>query len=976
MDCMIDRPLITPNGSSGLAGAGFPVSPVTLDPAAFSVPNSDGSVDVYLEGAQEAGELASAPFHSNLAEILDDRTLQEISHDIQYAMQEDKTSRRDWEDGLAKGMDLLGIRDEDRTMPWPGACGVVHPMVLEAAVRFQSKSITRLFPSAGPASAKVLGESNQAKIQQAKRVANDMNYWLTTKMLEYRDETEQLLFAIPIDGSAFKKVYYDPLLKRPVAQFVPASDFYMPFGFPNLETCPRYTHVMRKAYGDVLQLQDAGFYRHIPLSRTPPEQDRVEEKVSKLSGWSPSYTRNELLTLWETSTNLAIEGDPRPYVITMEADANKILAIKRNWREGDGGHAKILSWVHYRYVPWKGPYGLGLIHLIGGIGHSSTSILRQLVDAGTLSNLPGGLKSRQLRIKGDSDPIQPGEWRDVDVPAGKISESIFPMPYKEPSAVLFQLLQMLVEEGKSFASIAELDIATSAQNAPVGTILALIERASEVITAVQGRMHIALGRELALVAEIIRDNTPPEYDYDPPNGMPRAIKGADYREQISIQPVSDPAASTMAQRVMEYQAALQTASQAPQLYDLPLLHRSLLEVLGIDNADQIVPDKTAAEPQDPVAENMALVTSKPVKAFPWQNQQAHIDTHMAFMNDPGLKTALAQNPLGPSIMQAMWAHINEHMAFNYRSQLEQQLGVPLPPLGARLPADAESEISSLVSAAAEKLLQQSQAMAQDQQQQQQQQDPILQQQQQDFQLRQQQVQNKQQTDQAKLQLEAARTQQQGQIAAAKIASEERRAMMNTAAENIRHHASEIAESHRVHAGEHAETTRHLMSTRVDREKNVQQANQAHEEMLAQAAQPAAQPTGYAEGGAVKEDPTFGGTAQPGPYQTRLPSGDETRFQKWVKQNQIPFDNSPTADYDMRGFWQAAQQGNPVASTAVSPFDHRIHYPDIWKTPYHRSFSNESMYATPNAPHWVGDDQNGYALVDNQGHIVSDERIPK
>lgn len=826
---MIDRPLVTPYanglGSTGLAGAAVPV-----DPNAYSIQNSDGSVDVYLEGASEPPSVeeavARAPFNQNLAEVIPDNILGQIANDIRYAIDEDKQGRRDWEDALGKGMDLLGIKDEQRTTPWPGACGVVHPMIMEAAVRFQSKSITRLFPATGPASAKVVGESNEAKIQQAKRVAADINYWLTEKMLEFRDETEQLLFSIPVDGSAFKKVYFDPLLKRPVAQFVPASDFLMPYGFPNLETTPRYTHLMRKAYGDIMELQQIGFYRDVPLHRNAPvSPDRVEEKIQRLSGISPSYARNELLTLWECSTNLAIDGSSRPYVITMDEDSNKILSIYRNWKEGDEDYAKVLSWVHYRYVPWKGAYGLGLIHLIGGIGHSTTSILRQLVDAGTLSNLPGGLKSRQLRIKGDNDPIQPGEFRDVDVPAGKILDSVCFLPYKEPSAVLFQLLQMLVEEGKSFASIAELDITTSAQNAPVGTILALIERATEVITAVQARMHIALARELALIAEIIRDHTPPQYDYDPPGGLGRDMKAADYNELISIQPVSDPASSTMAQRVMVYQSAIQLSSQAPQLYDLPLLHRSMLEVMGVDNAAQIVPDKTAAEPADPVSENMALVTSKPVRAFEWQNHMAHIQVHMNFLNDPSAKSALGQNPLGPSIVQAIWAHLNEHMAFAYRAQIEQKLGTPLPPLGSRLPADAENELSSLVQDASQKLLEENQANAQQQQQQQQQQDPILQQQQQEFQLKAQTAQAKQQTDAAKIQIEQQAVTQKGQIEAAKLASEERRSMLKIAAENARHHGSELAESHRHHASEHAETTRHMMSTRVEREANAQKANQ-------------------------------------------------------------------------------------------------------------------------------------------------------
>lgn len=832
---MIDRPLITPffnGGGLGSAGlAAYKGAEGSAAPAinAWSLENSDGSVDVYLEepappSAEEA--MASAPFSANLAKLLPENMLGDIANDLRYAIDEDRQGRRDWEDALTKGMDLLGIKDEIRTTPWPGACGVVHPMIMEAAVRFQSKSITRLFPPTGPADAKVVGETNNAKIAQAKRVKDDINYWLTEKMLEYRDETEQLLFAIPVDGSAFKKVYYDPLLKRPVAQYVPASDFLMPYGFPNLETCPRYTHVMKKAYADVVELQAIGFYRDVALRRNAViSPDRIEEKVQRLSGIQPSYARNELINLWEVTTNLGLEGSPRPYVITIEEDTSTVLSIYRNWREGDETFAKVLSWVHYRYVPWKGPYGLGLIHLIGGIGHSTTSILRQLVDAGTLSNLPGGLKSRQLRIKGDNDPIQPGEFRDVDVPAGKILDSVAFLPYKEPSAVLFQLLQMLVEEGKSFASIAELDITTSAQNAPVGTILALIERATEVITAVQARMHIALGRELALVAELIRDHTPPDYEYDPAGGMPRAIKQADYDELLSITPVSDPASSTMAQRVMEYQAAIQLSSQAPQLYDLPLLHRSMLEVLGIDNADQIVPDKTAAEPMDPVAENMALITSKPVKAFEWQNHMAHIQVHMNFMNDPGVKSATGQNPLGPSITQATWAHLNEHLAFQYRAQIEQQLGTPLPPLGARLPADAENQLSGLVQDASQKLLQQNQAEDQQQQQQQQQQDPLLQQAQQDFQLKQQVAQNKAQTDSRKLDIEQQAVTQKGQLEAAKLASQERRDVLKVHAENLRHHSSELADTHREHAAEHARTTRHLMDLRVDREKNLHDAHQ-------------------------------------------------------------------------------------------------------------------------------------------------------
>jgi len=845
---VIDRPLVTPDRPmNGLAPYRVQLNGQS---SPSSVENEDGSVTVSLDGVQDQSpRLEDAPFDANLAEYMAENELLSIANELRFAIDEDRQSRREWEDALAKGMDLLAIKEENRSTPWPGSCGVIHPMILEAAVRFQSKTVTRLFPATGPAQAKVVGRNDSGKVAQAKRVSDDLNYWLTEKMAEYRDETEQLLFALPVDGSAFKKIYFDPLLKRPTAQFVPANDFLLPFGFPNLETCPRYTHVIKKAYSDVRQLQDQGFYRDISLSPAPLDLDRVEEKVSKMAGISPSYARHELLTLWETSTDLIIERDrPLPYVVTIESESSRVLSIKRNWRQDDPEFGKVVSFVHYRYVPWKGPYGLGLIHLIGGIGRSSTSILRQLVDAGTLSNLPGGLKSKALRIKGDNDPIAPGEFRDVDVPAGRILDSIAFIPYKEPSAVLFQLLQMLIDEGKSFASIAELDITTSAQNAPVGTVLALLERASEVITAVQSRMHIALGRELTMIAEIIRDNTPGEYEYDPPNSLPRSIKAEDYGSSISIIPVSDPAAATAAQKIMEYQAALQLSSQAPQLYDLPLLHRSMIQVLGIDNYEQIVPDKTEADPMDPVAENMALLTSKPVKAFQWQDHQAHIQVHQNFQKDPKVQQAMAQNPLAASIGQAMFAHMNEHLAYQYRAQIEQMTGTSLPPLGAKLPAEAEEQLSSLVAAASQKVLQRNMADAQQAQMQQQQQDPVVQQQQQELQIRQQEVQQKGQTDQAKLQIEQSRLTQQGQIAAAKIASEEKREQMQIDAANLRHHVSEIGESHRAHASEHAATVRHMMSQRTEHLKNQAGAfNDAAEGIMDAAQMPAAPPAPPPEG---------------------------------------------------------------------------------------------------------------------------------
>jgi len=783
---------------------------------ATSRPLDDGGYEVMLTGAApKPPAIEDAPHNANLAEYLPASTLQSIASDLRAAVEDDLLSRKDWEDALAKGMDLLGIKIEDRSEPWKGACGVVQPMILEAAVRFQSKASTRLFPAEGPANVKTIGETDERKLQQAKRVATDLNYWLTERMPEYRDETDQLLFALPVDGSAFKKIYFDTLLKRPVAQFVPASDFIMPYGFPNLETCPRYTHVMKKPLNQILVLQNTGFYRDIPINRSPIQVDRIEEKVIKLSGLEPSYTQQELVPLWEIHADLAIEGDRdhmSPYVITMERDSSDILSIYRNWREGDEDKRKVQSFIHYRYVPWRGAYGLGLIHLIGGIAKGSTSILRQLVDAGTLANLPGGLKSRQLRIKGDNDPIRPGEWRDADVPAGKIADSVYSLPYKEPSSVLFQLLEVLVDQGKSFASIGDLDLSSATQNAPVGTMLALIERATEVVAAVYTRTHTALGRELALVAEIVRDHTGGEYDYRPAGNVPPSAKTQDYEQLISIVPVSDPAASTMAQRVMVYQSALQLSAQAPQLYNLPLLHRSMLEVLGVDNADEIVPDKTAVEPADPVSENMALLTSKPVKAYEWQDHKSHLAVHQAFSDDPKVQQAMQQNPLMASIAQAGAAHIAEHVAFLYRQEMETQMGVPLPPLASHLPPEVEHQLSNLLAQAAQKVLQANQAEAQQKKNQQAQQDPVVQQAEKELQLKAQAQQEKAQTDKAKLALEGQRLMVKAQADQAKLASQERMHSETVQAENLRHHVSEQAETHRTVTKEQAANLRHLGDT--------------------------------------------------------------------------------------------------------------------------------------------------------------------
>jgi len=823
---VIDRPLVTPPGGLNGLAAAVPIDPL-LD-GATSRMLDDGTLEVTLGGEPaKAPRIEDAPFSSNLAEFLPETVLQSIASSLRAAIQEDQSSRKDWEDALAKGMDLLGIKIEDRSEPWKGACGVVQPMILEAAVRFQSKAVTRLFPPEGPAFAKIIGESDELKIQAAKRVATDINWWLLERMPEFRDEVEQMLFALPVDGSAFKKVFYDQLLDRPMSQFVPANDFLMPYGFPNLESCPRYTHVMKKPLNEMIVLQRQGFYRDIMLNQGPPDPSTVEQKVIRLSGIEPSYTKADLVTLWETTTDLAIEHDQiSSYVVTMESDSSQVLSIYRNWREDDPKRSKVMSFTHYKYVPWRGAYGLGLIHLIGGIAKGTTSILRQLVDAGTLANLPGGLKSRQLRIKGSDDPIHPGEWRDADVPAGRIADSIYTLPYKEPSSVLFQLLEMLIDQGKSFASIADLDLSSATQNAPVGTMLALIERATEVVAAVYSRVHTALGRELALIAEIIRDHTPPEYEYPPANNVPRSNKARDYAQLINIVPVSDPAASTMAQRVMTYQSALQLSAQAPQLYNLPLLHRSMLEVLGVDNANEIVPDKSSISPMDPVSENMAIITSKPVKAFEWQDHESHLAVHNALSDDPKMTEALQQNPLASSIQSAGAAHIAEHLAFSYRKQIEQQMGVPLPPLDTHLPPEVENQLSSLLAQAAQKVLAASKAEAQAKQNQQAQQDPVVQQAQAELQLKARAQQQKTQTDQAKLQLEGARIAQKTQTEQAKLASQERITAAQIQGENLRHGITESAETDRVRTSEHAENIRHMGDKAAEHAKIASDERQA------------------------------------------------------------------------------------------------------------------------------------------------------
>ena len=751
-------------------------------------------VEIEVEGPESellAVDVADGapPFDANLAAWLDDDEQRRLVGELAEALDSDEQSRADWIRVYKSGLDLLGVKVDERTEPWAGSCGVTHPMILESAVRFQSKASVRLFPAKGPASVRVYGSQSDEVLEASRRVAHDLNYYCTEKMPEYFSDTETLLFHLPVAGSAFRKVYYDAGLARPCAHFIDASDFIMPAGFPNLETCPRYTELLHKSHSEVRRLAAQGYYLDLDTdSLTTPEQTEVEDKESQLTGFRPSASHSELVVLCEMHCDLELpqfeaEGLPLPFVITWEKSTRKLLAVRRNWREPDPLRRKIMHYVHYRYVPGLDSYGWGLVHLIGGLAKGTTSILRQLVDAGTLANLLGGFKSRQFRIKGEDKPIAPGEWRDVDLPGGKISEGLFPLPYKEPSTVLMNLYNSLVAEGKEFASIADLDISTASANAPVGTILALIERASEVITAVQARLHASFKQELNLLAECVREYDADAYDYDV-EGKPRSVKRSDYARRWQIRPVSDPSTATTAQRVMQLQAAMQFSAQAPQIYDVPRLHREMLSTLGVDPPEDLVPEEKAI-PMDPVSENMAMLTSKPIKAFEYQDHKAHLGVHMAAMQDQELQQMLAQSPLAASVQNAAAAHVAEHVAMQYRKEIEEQMGVPLPPVGTPLPPEIEEQLAAIQAQAASKLAQKRQAEAQQKQAEEVRQDPVFQLEKEKLELEKAKLQVKSQTDQAALQIKARAAQASGQQAAAQAQAARMKAQADAAATQSR-----------------------------------------------------------------------------------------------------------------------------------------------------------------------------------------------
>ena len=728
-----------------------------------------------LEIILEPGRADSDDFNANLAEELDDKQLEMLAGDLLGEFEEDISARKDWMQTYVDGLELLGMKVEDRTEPWPGACGVYHPLLSEALVKFQAETMMETFPAQGPVKTQIIGKETAEKREAAIRVKDDMNYQLTEKMVEYRPEHERMLWGLGLAGNAFKKVYFDPGLDRQVSIFVPAEDIVVPYGASNIETAERVTHVMRKTPNEMRKLQVAGFYRDVDLGDPIDTFDEVEKKIAEKMGFRAS--QDDRYKLLEMHVDIDLpgyedkddKGEPTgialPYVVTLEKSTMTILAIRRNWNPDDQLRQKRNHFVHYPYIPGFGFYAFGLIHLIGAFAKSGTSIIRQLVDAGTLSNLPGGFKTKGLRVKGDDTPIAPAEFRDVDVTSGTIKDNIMTLPYKEPSQVLYSLLGTIVEEGRRFAAAADLKVSDMSAQAPVGTTLAILERTLKVMSAVQARIHYAMRQEFRLLKVIIRDYTPEEYSYEPYDGTPHAKK-SDY-DLVDVIPVSDPNAATMSQKVVQYQAVMQLAQGAPQLYDLPYLHRQMLEVLGIKNAAKLVPMEDDFKPRDPVSENMDMINGKPVKAFIYQDHEAHITVHMAAAQDPKIAQLIGQSPNARAIQGALAAHIQEHLAFEYRKQIEEAAGVPYPAPNAEMSEETELQISRLAAAAAQQVLQKNQAQAAQEQAQQAMQDPIVQMQQAELQIKAQETEIKKQ----KLIIDAAAKKDQIDVERERIAAQ-------------------------------------------------------------------------------------------------------------------------------------------------------------------------------------------------------------
>ena len=760
---------------------------ISIDnPDSVAIATDDGGMIIDFEPDKQ--NIMAEDFDSNLADYMDESTLNELGGDLISQYQADKDSRSEWEESYVKGLDQLGLKIEERTTPWAGACGVFHPMLSEAVIRFQSQSIAEMFPAQGPVRTKIVGKITEDKTKQAGRVQDYLNYLLTHEMSEYRTETEKMLFSLPLAGSAFRKVYYDPNLERPASIFVPAEDVVVNYGASDLETCQRATHVMHKSSNEVRKMQVAGFYRDIDIPEPADNQSDIRKKYDEMTGESRTYNYDDRHTILEMQVDLDLEGyedmaDGKqtgialPYVVSIDYPSGQVLSIRRNYFQDDPKKLRRMHFVHYQYLPGLGFYGFGLIHMVGGLAKSATSILRQLVDAGTLSNLPGGLKARGLRIKGDDTPIMPGEFRDVDVPGGAIRDNITFLPYKEPSGTLYQLLQNIVEEGRRFASMNDMKVSDMNNQAPVGTTLALLERNMKVMSAVQARLHASMRKEFEILVGIVKDFTEPSYPYE--MDEEEFIKVEDFDERVDVLPVSDPNASTMAQRIMQYQAAMQLATTAPQIYNMPELHRQMLETLGIRNVEDIIPDTDDIKPVDPVTAVQNLINGQPVKAFPFQDHDAHIETIVAAQQNPEVAASIEQSPNAQSIVANASAYVNQHLTMKFRKQVEREMGIELPPEGQPIPPDVEKRISELVAEAAQRVAITSQAKEQQERIAQQQQDPLLQMKDREIAIKEADMQRKIAESSARLQLDAEkainrdeiereRIQSQEQIAGAKI----------------------------------------------------------------------------------------------------------------------------------------------------------------------------------------------------------------
>ena len=753
---------------------------VVEDPETLEVVMDDGSVVVQF--GQNPFEDEVPAHDANLAEHIEDNELEHIASELVDHFQSDRESRGDWASAYIKGMDLLGMKVEERTEPWNGASGVYHPMMTEAVIKFQAQAMGELLPAAGPVRTKIMGKLTTEKYEQAQRVETELNYLITEKMPDYRDEMEQLLFKLPMAGSAFKKIYFDPITERPVSQFVPAEDLVVSYGASNLRTAPRFTHVMKKTSAEILKLQVNGFYRDIELPEAVKDITDIEAKYNELEGSEATFSDDPRHTILEMHVDLDLpepfsdeNGVALPYVVTIDKSSSIVLAIRRNWYEDDAKREKRMHVVHYPYLPGMGFYGTGLIHTLGGLTKSATSIMRQLIDAGTLSNLPAGFKARGMRITGDNTPIMPGEFRDVDVPAGTIKDSIVPLPYKEPSGVLYSLLGNVVEEGRRIGAVGDIQMKDVNAQAPVGTTLALMERSMQVMSGIQARLHAAMKQELRILARIVHDYMPEEYAYEMDEPADRV---SDFDGRVDVIPVSDPNAATMAQRIMQYQAALQLAQQAPQMYNMGKLHRQMLEVLGIQDAEDIIQLPEDVKPADPVTENMAILQQEPVKAFAYQDHQAHIQTHMMAMQDPKIQQVVGQSPFASAIQSAMMSHITEHVAMQYRVEIQKQLGVELPDPEAPLPEDIELQVSRLAAQAAEKLFQKNAAEAAAEQAAAQQADPLTQIQQRELMIKEKELEHKIEMDKLKTNIDGMAKAENVRLQQERIDLEQEKAVAN------------------------------------------------------------------------------------------------------------------------------------------------------------------------------------------------------